>query len=264
MGGPANSLEDRYGKWAVVAGASEGIGEAFAGELAKRGMNVLLVARRGQLLRNIGGRIAADHSVEVRCLVLDLADPAFPGTLAAATSDLDLGVLVYNAAFVPMGPFLNNDEDAIERAVDVNVRGPLRLVRALAPAMCRRGRGAVVLMSSLSGFQGASHIATYAATKAFNTIFAEGLWHELRPEGIDVAACCSGAVPTPGYRERFGKDVPGMLSADEVARRTLDALGKGPRIVPGWINRIAAQLVTRVLPRRAAIRLIARDTKHLA
>jgi hypothetical protein len=263
MGGRTKSLPDRYGKWAVVAGASEGLGEAFAGQLARRGLNVVLVARRGRLLREIGDRIEADHGVEVRRLVLDLADPAFPKALAEAAGDLDLGVLVYNAASVPMGPFLDTDPEAIERAVDVNVRGPLRLVRALAPAMRQRGRGAVVLMSSLSGFQGTPHIATYAATKAFNTIFAEGLWHELLPEGIDVAACCSGAVPTPGYRERFSKDVPGMLSADEAARRTLDALGKGPRIVPGWFNRFAAQIMTRLLSRRAAIRIIARDTKHL-
>lgn len=258
-----DSFPDRYGKWAVVAGASEGLGEAFAAALAARGMNVVLVARRGRILEAIGERLAAEHGVEVRCLELDLSAAGFPGTLKEATGDLDLGVLVYNAAFVPMGQFLDNDEDGIEAAVDVNVRGPLRLVRALAPAMKERGRGAVVLMSSLSGLQGSPHIAVYAATKAFNTIFAEGLWYELVPHGIDVAACVSGAVPTPGYQERFGREVPGMLSADDAVRQTLDRLGKGPRIVPGRINRFAHQLVRRLLPRRTAIRLIAKSTKHL-
>lgn len=143
------------------------------------------------------------------------------------------------------------------------MRGPLRLVRALAPALKERGRGAVVLMSSLSGLQGSPRISVYAASKAFNTIFAEALWYELLPHGIDVAACVSGAVPTPGYLERFGREVPGMLSADEAVRQTLDRLGKGPRIVPGRINRFAHQLVRRLLPRRAAIRLIAKSTKHL-
>ena len=258
-----DSFPDRYGKWAVVAGASEGLGEAFAAALAARGMNVVMVARRGRILEAIGERLAAEHGIEVRCLELDLADTAFPRTLKEATRDLELGVLVYNAAFVPMGPFLDHDEDAIEQAVDVNVRGPLRLVRALAPALRERGRGAVVLMSSLSGLQGSPHISVYAATKAFNTIFAEGLWYELTPHGIDVAACVSGAVPTPGYLERFGREVPGMLSAEEAVRQTLDALGNGPRIVPGRINRFAHQLVRRLLPRRTAIRLIARSTKHL-
>ncbi|MDE2972053.1 MAG: SDR family NAD(P)-dependent oxidoreductase [Acidobacteriota bacterium] len=258
-----DSFPDRYGRWAVVAGASEGLGEAFAAALAARGMNVVLVARRGRIVEAIGERLAAEHGVEVRCLELDLSAAGFPGTLKEATQDLELGVLVYNAASVPMGPFLDHDEDAIEAAVDVNVRGPLRLVRTLAPALKERGRGAVVLMSSLSGLQGSPRIAVYAATKAFNTIFAEGLWYELTPHGIDVAACVSGAVPTPGYQERFGREVPGMLSADEAVRQTLDALGKGPRIVPGRINRFAHQLVRRFLPRRAAIRLIAKSTRHL-
>ncbi len=258
-----DSFPDRYGEWAVVAGASEGLGEAFAAALAERGMNVVMVARRGRILEAIGERLATEHGVELRCLELDLADRAFPGALKEATRGLELGVLVYNAAFVPMGPFLDNDEDAIEAAVDVNVRGPLRLVRALAPVLRERGRGAVVLMSSLSGLQGSPHISVYAASKAFNTIFAEGLWYELTPHGIDVAACVSGAVPTPGYLERFGREVPGMLSAEEAVRQTLDALGNGPRIVPGRINRFAHQLVRRLLPRRTAIRLIARSTKHL-
>ena len=258
-----HSFPDHYGTWAVVAGASEGLGEAFAAALAERGMNVVMVARRGRILEEIGERLASEHGIEVRCLELDLADRGFPGALREATRDLELGVLVYNAAFVPMGPFLDNDEDAIEAAVDVNVRGPLRLVRALAPALRERGRGAVVLMSSLSGLQGSPHISVYAASKAFNTIFAEALWYELTPHGIDVAACVSGAVPTPGYLERFGREVPGMLSAEEAVRQTLGRLGKGPRIVPGRINRFAHQLVRRLLPRRTAIRLIAKSTKHL-
>ena len=257
------SFPHRYGKWAVVAGASEGLGEAFAAALAERGMNVAMVARRGRLLEAIGKRLTAEHGVETRCLELDLTHPGFPGDLKVATRGLDLGVLVYNAAFVPMGPFLDNDEAAIEQAVDVNVRGPLRLVRALAPALKEHGRGAVVLMSSLSGLQGSPHIATYAATKAFNTIFAEGLWYELLPHGVDVAACVSGAVPTPGYLERFKRDAPGMLPAGEAVRQTLDRLGRGPRIVPGGFNRVAAQLVRRLLPRRTAIRLIAKSTGHL-
>ena len=172
-------------------------------------------------------------------------------------------MLIYNAAHVPAGPFLDADGDAIEQAVDVNVRGPLLLLRALAPAMCSRGKGAVVLMSSLSGLQGSPHVSVYAASKAFNIVLAEGLWYELRTHDVEVAVCCAGATRTPGYVRTFDRDVPGMLSPEETARRTLDALGKGPRIVPGRINRLVAQLMVRLLPRRAAIRLMARSTKHL-
>ena len=257
------SLPARYGKWAVVAGASEGLGAAFAEQLAERGMHLVLVARRGRLLEELGDRLRAQHGVEVRCLVLDLAHPAFAGSLADAVAELELGVLIYNAAYVPAGPFIDADNAAIEQAVDVNVRGPLSFLRALVPAMCDRGRGAVVLMSSLSGLQGSPHVSVYAATKAFNIVLAEGLWYELREHGIDVVVCCAGAMRTPGYLRAFDRDVPGMLSPEEAARRTLDALGKGPRLVPGRVNRLAALLMGRCLPRRTAIRLIARHTKHL-
>ncbi|WP_419163204.1 SDR family NAD(P)-dependent oxidoreductase [Candidatus Palauibacter sp.] len=259
----SNSFPARYGKWAVVAGASEGLGAAFAAQLAERGMHLVLIARRSLLLAELGERLTAEYGVEVRCLALDLADPSFAGALADAVTGLDLGILIYNAAHVPVGPFLDAEDDAIERAVDVNVRGPLLLLRALAPAMCERGRGAVVLMSSLSGLQGSPHVSVYAASKAFNIVLAEGLWYELRAHGVDVAVCCAGAMRTPGYVRSFDRDVPGMLSPEEAARQALDALGKGPRLVPGRINRMAAQLLGRLLPRRAAIRLIARSTKHL-
>ena len=257
------SLGDTYGAWAVVAGASEGVGAAFAAELAARGMNLVLLARRAQLLAEVADRLRNAHGIEVRCLQLDLADDSLAVALADAAADLDIGIVVYNAASVPIGPFLENSDEAISHAVDVNVRGPLRAVRTLAPAMCSRGRGAVVLVSSLSGMQGTPHVAVYAATKAFNTHLAESLWYELRPSGIDVVACCAGAMPTPGYARTFGRDVPGMLAPEEAARQTLNRLARGPRVVPGRVNRVAAQVMGRVLTRRAAIRFIARDTKHL-
>ena len=229
------SFPDRYGKWAVVAGASEGFGAAFAGQLAERGMHLVLIARRGRLLT----------------------------ALAEAAAELDLGVLIYNAAHIPLGPFLEAEDDAVDGVVDLNVRGPLRLLRALVPGMCERGRGAVVLVSSLSGLVGTPHVSVYAASKAFNVVLAEGLWWELRAHGVEVAACLAGAMRTPGYVRSFNRDVPGMLSPDEAARRTLDGLRTGPRIVPGLINRLSAQLMGRLLPRRTAIRLIARNTMHI-
>ncbi len=257
------SLPDRYGTWAVVAGASEGLGAAFAAELAAQGMNLVLVARRGHLLAELSTELTDAHGIEVRCVVADLADPAFAAELATAAGGLDVGIVIYNAAFVPLGPFLDNSEPEIARAVDVNVRGPMLAVRALAPAMCDRGRGAVVLMSSLSGLQGTPHIAVYAASKAFNTHLAESLWYELRPRGIDVVACCAGAMPTPGYERNFAKKVPGMLSPQEAARQTLDALHRGPRFVPGLVNRMTAVLMGRLLSRRSAVRLIGRNTKDV-
>ena len=259
----ARPLPDRYGPWALVAGASEGLGAAFAAQLAAHGMNLVLVARRGQLLAELQEQLAAEYQVEVRCLVADLADPTVAETLADAVAELELGIIIYNAAYTQVGPFTEADEEDIERVVDVNVLGPLRVLRTLMPDMCARGRGAVVLMSSLSGLQGTPYISVYAASKAFNTILAEGLWYELRRHGVDVVACCAGAMRTPGYVKSFNRDVPGMLSPDEAARRTLDGLGRGPRFVPGLANRLSAVLLGRLLPRRWAVRLIGRNTRHV-
>ena len=259
-----NTLPERYGQWAVVAGASQGLGAAFADELARRGMNVVLVARRGHLLEDIAGRLRADHEVDVRCLTLDLAAADFVSTLTDAVADLDLGIVIYNAARIPIGSFLDMDEDALEQVVRVNVRGPLLLARALLPAMCDRGRGALVLVSSLAGMQGAPRFAAYSASKAFNTILAEALWAELREHGVNVSVCCAGAMPTPGYLATTDKAAPGMLAPEDAARQTLDALGKGPRFVPGFVNRISAQFMGRFLTRRGAIRLIDSNTRHMS
>ena len=254
------SFRDRYGRWALVAGASEGLGAAFAECLAERGMDLVLIARRESLLDALAGRLRDCHGVEVRPVAMDLASPDLADALAAATADLDLGVLVYNAAFVPVGRFVDADGDALERAVEVNVRAPVVMLHTLLPALERRGRGAVILMSSLAGLQGTPRVAAYAATKAFNAILGEGLWQELREQGVDVVACCAGAVETPGYLRSGKGRVPGMLAPETVARRTLDALGKGPRFVPGLVNRLVAVLLTRLLPRGAAVRLMAGNT----
>ncbi|MYD99610.1 MAG: SDR family NAD(P)-dependent oxidoreductase [Gammaproteobacteria bacterium] len=254
---------ERYGRWTMVAGASEGLGLAFAHDLASRGLNLLLIARRAALLDEAARDVRTRHGVEVRCLALDLADPGLTDSLADAIAGLEIGVVVYNAAFVPVGEFVDIDYSDLERVARVNVLGPLAVLNSLLPPMRERGRGAVVLMSSLAGLQGTPRVAAYAATKAFNTILAEGLWAELRSSGIEVVGCCAGAIRTPGYLRAVTGDLPGMLSSEAVARRTLDALGKGPRTVPGRLNRISAQFVTRLLTRRAAVRLIAANTKDL-
>ena len=247
----------RYGKWAVIAGASEGLGAAFAAQLAERGMRLLLLARREEVLAELAQQLRQQYGVEVRHMALDLADPELSGKLAPAVADIEVGVLVYNAAVSQMGRFVTMEEDALERMIRVNVSGPLTFLHALLPAMHERGRGAVVLMSSLAGMQGSPGIAAYAATKAFNTILGESLWHELRAQGIDVVVSCAGAIRTPGYLRTYGKEAPGILAPEAVASQTLAALGKGPRVVPGLLNRIVAQVSGRLLPRAAAIRLMA-------
>jgi short-subunit dehydrogenase len=198
----AASFAPRYGAWAVVAGASEGLGAAFADELAARRLNLVLLARRAERLGAIKERLQSERGIEVRVEACDLASRDLPVVLEKVTRGIEVGVAVYNAAHAPIGEVLDRPLDDLLRVVDVNVRGPLVFARTLAPAMASRGRGAIVLMSSLAGFQGTPRIATYAASKAFNTVLGEGLWRELGPRGVDVVVSCAGAIRTPGYAKR--------------------------------------------------------------
>lgn len=254
-----SDFKKKYGEWALIAGASEGLGAEFAAHLASRGMNLLLLARRQKLLEDLTTSLEERYGVETRWLVADLADPDLVKKVSAAVSGLEIGMLVYNAAYIPIGDFMDRPLDVQQRVFDVNARGPLLLAHTLLGPMCERGRGAILLMSSMAGMQGMPRLAVYSATKAFNSILAEGLWYELKDKGIDVLACCSGAIRTPAYMRSFGREVPGMMDATDVAGQALDALGKGPQLIPGRLNRLSA-LFSRFLSRRRAIRTIAKAT----
>jgi short-subunit dehydrogenase len=179
------------------------------------------------------------------------------------TEDVEVGVGVYNAAYSFVAPLLSRPPQDALRVVDVNVRGPLLFVHQLAPPMVARGRGAIVLMSSLAGNQGSPGLSAYAASKAFTTTLAESLWGELKPSGVDVLACVAGAIRTPGYASALARDAPGTLDAAQVAQAALDALGTGPVVVPGATNRLATFAMRRLLPRRAAIGIMGRSLRGL-
>jgi uncharacterized protein len=258
-----DGFPDRYGAWALIAGASAGLGAAFACALAGRGMDLVLVARRRGLLDSLAEECRRNYGVRTLCLERDLGASDSAEWIAEAVAGLEVGLVVYNAAYAPLGDFASMESADISRAIDVNARGPATLARALLPPMVARGRGALILMSSLAGNQGTPTLAAYAATKAFNRVLAEGLWRELKGRGIDVLACCAGAVRTPGYARTAGREAPGTLDPEAVAERTLRTLGRGPVTVPGFVNRAAAWTMARLLPRRAAIGIMARSTKTL-
>ena len=255
----------RYGPWALVAGASQGLGAAYARALAARGLNLVLVARRRPLLDSLAAEIRAGSAVDVRCLDGDLAQRSFLEGLEVACGDIEVGLIVYNAAYAPVGEFASMPLDDLLHVAAVNVRAPVTLVREFLPGMVARGRGGVVLMTSLAGNQGSPYISTYAASKAFNRVLAEGLWYELKDKGVDMLACCAGAVRTPGYSgAASGKDAPGTLDPEDVVEQALRALGRGPVVIPGRLNRVANIFMSRFLPRRRAIAIMAGNTADLA
>ena len=260
----ATKFAQTYGPYALVAGGSDGLGAAFAEAIAQRGLNLVLLARDEDRLSATAARLRDGYGVDVIAIPVDLADSESV-TQRIAEVEASIGLLVYNAAYAPIGRFEDVSADQLRLASDVNVRAPLMLTKLLSAPMIERGRGGIILMSSLAGEQGSPNIATYAATKSFTTILAEGLWKELKPRGVDVLACVAGAILTPGYRQAEGaRPAPGALDARIVAEGALNALGHGPVFVPGAVNKVARVLLTRLLSRRAAIAIISKNTGGLS
>ena len=254
----------RYGPWAVVAGGSEGLGAAFADALARRGLNLVLLADGVAALEATAQKLATSCGIQVRPLVCDLGDAKFVAKLVRRTSDIEIGLGVYNAAYSFIGKFFDRPIEDSLRVLDVNCAGPLRFLHAIVPPMLARGRGGVVLVSSLAGAQGTPRLSAYAASKAFNIVLGESLWAELGAHGVDVLVSCPGAIRTPGYSKASKREAPGTLDASVVAERTLAALGNGPRYVPGGMNKVASFLLGRLVPRTAAIKLMAKSTEGLS
>lgn len=260
----AAHFKEKYGPYAFVAGGSDGLGYAFAQAIAARGLNLVLIARREEQLKAAAAKLAEAYKIDVIAIAADMSDYENVKQRIGALN-VAIGLLVYNAAFAPIGLFENTDEDRLALAAAVNVKAPLLLTKLLSEPMIRQKRGGIVLMSSLAGAQGSPKLAAYAATKSFNAVLAEGLWKELKPHGVDVIACCAGAILTPGYRQaEKAKPAPGALEADEVAEQTLKALGKGPIVIPGMVNKIGRFLLTRMLSRKAAINIMSKNTGGLS
>lgn len=259
-----SGFAQKYGPYALVAGGSYGLGAAFAEGCARRGLNVVIIARKKDALEATATRLRATYGVDVKTIAADLADYDIVKKRVSALG-VDIGLLVYNAAHVPIGPFSNATEADLAAAAAVNVKAPLLLTKLFSAPMIQRGRGGIVLMSSLAGGQGSPNLATYAATKAFNTILAEGLWSEFAPLGVDVLVCTAGAILTPGYEQaESAKPAPGALSATAVAEATLGAVGNGPVVVPGAVSKIGRFMMTRLLSRRAAVGIMSKSTGGLS
>ncbi len=226
----------RYGEWAVVTGASDGIGRAIARRLAASGMKVLLVARRAEVLEALASELEKVGGT-TRVLAADLGDPAGIEKVIEASRDLDVGLLVASAGFGTSGPFLSGSLDAELGMIDVNCRAVAALVHPFGKRFTAQRRGGIVLLSSLVGFQGVPGSANYAATKAYVQSLAEGLYYELRPSGVDVLASAPGPVHS-GFASRAGMTMGNALTPEVVADATLRALGRQHTVWPGWLTKV--------------------------
>ncbi len=169
---------------------------------------------------------------------------------------MEVGLLIYNAAFSPIKPFINYSSEEIDTFIEVNARTQLQLVHAFVKRLITDKKGGgILLMSSLAGLIGMQLVAPYAATKAFAWNLAEALNHELKPHNIDMMACLAGITDTPEYRKtnpNFGFIKPAIMSPGDVAEGALKSLGKRARFIPGFSNRLNYFILTRLMPRKMA------------
>lgn len=263
----SNALYKKYGGWAVVTGASDGIGKAFATSLAAAGFSLVLVARRAELLDRLGRELGAKYGVEFKVVAADLARPMDVDAVLDATGDLDVGLFVASAGFGTSGRFVESAITEELTMVDVNCRAVLAMTHEFASRFRKKGRGGIVLLSSLVAFQGVARAAAYAATKAFVQTFAEGLRIEMKPFGVDVLSVAPGPVGT-GFGKRADMNLgDGAEKPETVAAASLAALGRRTTVRPGFLAKFL-ELSLKPLPRFGRVRMMSfvmgGMTKHQA
>jgi uncharacterized protein len=238
----------RYGPWALVTGASDGIGKALADEIAAAGINVVLVARGENRLRALASELRAEHGVDTAVIAADLADPGALDRVEDLTRQLDIGLVVLAAGFGMTGTVLETalaDELAL---IAVNITAVTRLAHTFAARLATRGRGGIVLFGSIVGWRGVPGQANYAASKAYIQSLAEGLHDELAPRGVDVLSVAPGPVAS-GFGARAGLSMNSATMPEVVAKAALNALGSRRTVIPGAKGKFLTTAL-RPLPRR--------------
>lgn len=254
-------FRNRYGPVALVTGASSGIGLAIAEELATRGFDLVLTARRTDRLEAIAQRLLSKQGTRTRVIGADLADPEAPARLLAETEGCDVGLVVSNAGFNMKGAFESKAVSAMASMLMVNCHAPMRLAHGFLPRLKARGRGGIVFTASVEGLIGCPYSTAYSASKALVVSLGEGLWGECLDTGVDVLTLCPGATQSEATAGM--EDPRNLQAAAEVARLTLDNLREGPTFVPNAHYRQMFDNL-RKMPRREALGQMARSMKNLS
>jgi short-subunit dehydrogenase len=249
------------GKWALITGASAGIGVALARELAASGTNLVLTARRRDRLVGLGAELSSKHNIRTLVCVADLAEPAGAEQIFAFTEEKNIAIdlLVNNAGFGAYGEFHKVALDRLIGMTQVNVTAVVHMTHLYLPGMIARKSGDILIVASTAAFQAVPYISTYAATKAFDLYFAEGLAEEVRPYGVRVCALCPGSTETEffqvaGQRNHTSRSPE---TPEKVARVGLAALAAGKSsVISGFQNWLGAETV-RLVPRRMVTRIVA-------
>jgi short-subunit dehydrogenase len=245
-------LRERYGEWALITGASSGIGAEFARALARDGMSCVLTARRADRLQALANELESAYAVQTRVVPVDLGAADGADRLVDAVSDLDLAVLIANAGYGLAGRFDKQPSRPLQEMVTLNCSAPVVMINRLLPKLEARGRGAIIIVSSTAGHQPLPFNAVYAATKAFDLFLGEALWGELQGRNIDVLALQPGPTVTEFQtvaRETAHEGEP----AAQVVGVALNALGHQPSLISGWFNWLRANAAVRLMPRSLVV-----------
>jgi hypothetical protein len=255
-------FRNRYGAWALITGASSGLGAEFARQLAAKKLDLVLVARRRDRLKELATSLKAEHGIEVKVIPLDLAKPNFLSTLQKQTAKLNIGLVVNNAGFGIVGEFTDNSLERELQMLNVNCRAALILAHAYGARMVAHRRGGIIMVSSVVAFQGVPYMSHYAATKAYDLVLGEGLWYEMKKYGVDVVTLCPGATVTEFANVAGSKPIPGSMPVTPVVEAALEALGRKHYVTAGQKNKLLV-FSTRLVPRSLATRIAARVMKSL-
>lgn len=233
----ANNVSvEKYGPWAMITGASSGIGEQFAYQLAENNFNIVLVARSESKLSDVKNNILGKTHVNVKIIAVDLAIEECIDQMISATTDIDIGLVVHSAGYAITGNFAENELEAELGMLSVNCIAPLKLTHYYSNKMMLRKKGGVIFLSSIVGFTAVEKWAGYSATKAYNLLFAESLSYELAAYNIDVMVLCPGPTDT-AFFERCGLAPGKGANPVDVVRVALCKLGKKNIVTPGFWNK---------------------------
>jgi short-subunit dehydrogenase len=258
----------RFGPWALVTGASSGIGREFAAQLAANGFNLVLVARRVDALRELGEDLAIQYGIEFRAIGLDLAQPDFLDQLVRETRDLDIGLVISNAGTAEPGAFLAADLDALHQRLRLNTAAHLDLTHHFGQQLARRGRGGILLVSAAGSRHSVPNMASDAAAKTYVLVLGKALHTELAPRGVTVTVLLPGATDTPAMEQLgFDRDATPMkpTPAVQVAVEGLAALRANERThIAGRLNRVMDHVVPSGVTSKIMGRVMGQAAQRLA
>jgi hypothetical protein len=261
-----NDFIKRYGEWALIAGAAEGIGEAFSLSLAERGMNLIMIDIKSQQMNTLAATITKLYNSKILCITSDLREFEASSTLPGIMRDLDCRLLIYVPAYSEIGSFRDISEKTLDSYLSLNVRTPIHMVHTFLNQIKDGKSSGIILMSSLAALIGPALSAPYAASKAFSLILAESLFYELKKSQVDILACCAGPTSTP----TFWKNTPAgnfkgikIMRSSDVAEYAIKKLGSHFYCIPGFRNRVIYFFLTRFLPKKIAGRIVSNSMLKL-